>query len=150
LGAAVVEITVNRNKISPEIWEQIKVAHAAGIGLREIARNMNIPAGTVLSHAKRKGLTQQIQTAKNEARLSVQSDAITPTMMQSVAVTMQQRGEQHVGRIAGISERVVTHVESMQPATILESIHEVEKFDRMARRNCSCPVALPTDRWAFN
>jgi hypothetical protein len=36
-----------RSRISPEGWEQIKTAHASGIGLREIARNMGIPEGTV-------------------------------------------------------------------------------------------------------
>ena len=53
-----------RSKISSERWEQIKTAHASGIGLREIARNMDIPEGTVLARAKREGWTQQIQSAK--------------------------------------------------------------------------------------
>jgi hypothetical protein len=30
-----------RRKITTEIWEQIKTAYAAGIGLREIARKMD-------------------------------------------------------------------------------------------------------------
>jgi hypothetical protein len=57
-----------RRTISAEIWEQIKVAHAAGIGLREVPRNMDIPEGTVLSYAKRKGLTQEIATANLAAQ----------------------------------------------------------------------------------
>jgi hypothetical protein len=44
-----------RSKIPTETWEQVKTAYASGIGLREIDRNMNIAAGTVLSHAKRQG-----------------------------------------------------------------------------------------------
>jgi DNA invertase Pin-like site-specific DNA recombinase len=36
-----------RRKITQETWEQIKTAYAAGINLREIARKMNIPQGTV-------------------------------------------------------------------------------------------------------
>ena len=44
-----------RSKIPTETWEQVKTAYVSGIGLREIARNMNIAAGTVLSHAKRQG-----------------------------------------------------------------------------------------------
>jgi DNA-binding NarL/FixJ family response regulator len=54
-----------RNRISSERWEQIKTAYAAGIGLREIARTMDIPEGTILSHAKRHGWTQQIQAAQH-------------------------------------------------------------------------------------
>ena len=66
-----------RGRISSERWEQIKVAYVSGIGLRKIARKMNISEGTVLAHAKRHGWTQQIQVATQQ-----QSDAITP--MQSV------------------------------------------------------------------
>jgi DNA invertase Pin-like site-specific DNA recombinase len=53
-----------RRRISSERWEQIKTAYASGIGLREVARNMGIPEGTVLARAKRERWTQQIQTAK--------------------------------------------------------------------------------------
>jgi hypothetical protein len=55
-----------RNRISSERWEQIKVAYISGIGLREIARKMNIPEGTVLAHAKRHDWTQQIQIATGQ------------------------------------------------------------------------------------
>jgi hypothetical protein len=36
-------------QITNETWEQIKTGYAAGINLREIARKMNIPEGSVLS-----------------------------------------------------------------------------------------------------
>lgn len=120
-----------RRAISSETWDQIKTAYAAGIGLREVARNMQLPAGTVLARAKREGWTRQVQIAKSVVQPQ-QSDAITP--MQSAAVSMQQRGERYTERIAGISERVTGHIETMKPAKVLDSIHEVEKFDRMARR----------------
>jgi hypothetical protein len=45
-----------RQAISKDIWQQIKAAYAADIGLREIARKMNVPEGTVLARAKREGL----------------------------------------------------------------------------------------------
>ena len=41
-----------RSYISKEVWQQIKAGYAAGIGLREIARKMNVPEGTVLARAK--------------------------------------------------------------------------------------------------
>jgi hypothetical protein len=52
-----------RRRIASYTGEQIKVAYVSGIGLREIARKMNIPEGTVLAHAKRHGWTQQIPVA---------------------------------------------------------------------------------------
>jgi uncharacterized protein YjcR len=77
------------NAESPEkLWSKVKIAYAAGAGLREIARKMNIPEGTVLAHAKRKGWTQQIQAAKQEAK-PMQSSAITP--LQALATTLNER-----------------------------------------------------------
>jgi hypothetical protein len=120
-----------RRKISAEIWEQVKTAFAAGIGLREIARNMNLPAGTVLSRAQREGWTRQIQAVKEQA-VPVQPNAITP--MQSVAVTMQERAERHVYRMAGVSEKVVGHVESLPADEVLTRSAQLEKIDTIARR----------------
>jgi len=71
-----------RRKITNERWEQIKTAFASGIGLREIARNMNIPEGTVLAHAKRESWTQQIQSAK---ALAKREDALDATPAEAVA-----------------------------------------------------------------
>jgi hypothetical protein len=83
-----------RSRISADIWEQIKTGYAAGINLREIARKMNIPEGTVLAHAKRNGWTQQIQAVTKEAR-ALQSDAITPlqSVPQSIAAILGERKE---------------------------------------------------------
>jgi hypothetical protein len=79
-----------RSKICAHIWEQVKTAYAAGIGLREIARKMNIPEGTVLAHPKRNGWTQQIQVVTQQ-----QSDAITPmqSVPQSIASILSERKE---------------------------------------------------------
>jgi hypothetical protein len=81
-----------RSRISSECWEQIKVAYVSGIGLREIARKMNIPEGTVLAHAKRHGWTQQIQVATGQLTV-MQSDAITPvqSVPQSIASILSER-----------------------------------------------------------
>jgi hypothetical protein len=79
-----------RRAIPNETWEQIKTGYAAGVNLREIARKMDIPEGTVLAHAKRHGWTQQIQAATKELTV-MQSDAITP--LQSVAAIMSERKE---------------------------------------------------------
>jgi hypothetical protein len=81
-----------RRKITNETWEQIKTGYAAGVNLREIARKMKIPEGTVLAHAKRHGWTQQIQVATRELSV-MQSDAITPVqpVPQSIAAILSER-----------------------------------------------------------
>jgi hypothetical protein len=118
-------------KISAEIWDQVKTASAAGIGLREIARNMNLPPGTVLARAQREGWTKQIQAVKQQV-VPVQSTAITP--MQSVAVTMQERAGRHVHRMAGVTEKVVGHIERLDADEILTRSARLEKIDTIARR----------------
>jgi hypothetical protein len=129
---------VNRDK---NTWEQAKTAYAAGIGLRELARNMDIPEGTMLARANRAGWTQQIAAAKLIERPEVARDwakpdainAITP--WQSAATTMQQRGLRHAERIAVVTEKVLPHLEAMESGDVLEGSNEIEKYDRMARRN---------------
>jgi hypothetical protein len=121
-----------RSKIPSERWEQIKTAHASGIGLREIARNMGIPEGTVLARAKREGWTQEIQNAKALAKRENKASTITP--VEAVAMSMQQRGERHLERMAGVSERGVDHIETMDGVEILDSVDQIEKLDKVARR----------------
>jgi len=118
-------------RIPQATWEQVKTAYAAGIGLREIARNMNISEGTVLSWAKREGWTRQIQSAMQAAK-TVQSTAVTP--MQSVAASLEQRGKRHLHRMAGVSERAVDHIETMHGGEILASSDQIDKLDKIARR----------------
>jgi hypothetical protein len=122
-----------RRKITNDTWEQVETAYASGIGLREIARNMNIPEGTVLAHAKREGWTKGIESAKALAKREDSSLAITPT--EAVAITMQQRGQRHVERMADVSERAVDHIEAMDGPEILNSADKIDKVDKIARRN---------------
>ena len=121
-----------RRRITNDTWEQIKTAFAGGIGLREIARNMNIPEGTVLARAKREGWTRQIQNAKALVKLEDASPTVAP--LEAVAMSMQQRGERHVERMMGVSERGLDHIETMDGPEILDSVDQIEKLDKVARR----------------
>jgi hypothetical protein len=75
-----------RRKISVEVGDQVKTALAAGIGQREIARNMDVPEGTVLAHAKRHGWTREIQNAKALSTRGDTSTAVTP--LEAVTATI--------------------------------------------------------------
>ncbi len=121
-----------RSRVSSERWEQIKTAYASGIALREIARNMSIPAGTVLARAKREGWSQQRENAKALAKRDDVAKVVTS--FEAASATMQQRGERHLGRMANIVEKTIPHVEAMEPGAILDRVDDVEKLDRVARR----------------
>jgi hypothetical protein len=122
------DYTVKR--IIKSTWAEIRTAYASGIGLREIARNMGIPAGTVLARATREGWSRQVNNAKALAKRD--EAAITP--FEAASATMQQRGERHLGRMANIVEKTMPHVEAMEPGTILDRVDDVEKLDKVARR----------------
>ena len=92
---------------------------------------MGISEGTVLAHAKREGWTQQIQSAKAFIK---REDALAATPVEAVAMSLQQRGERHVERLAGVSERAVDHIETMGGPEILNSVDQIEKLDKVARR----------------
>jgi hypothetical protein len=121
-----------RSRVSSERWEQIKTAYVSGIALREVARNMSIPAGTVLARAKREGWSQQRENAKALAKRDDAAKVVTP--FEAASATMQQRGERHLGRMANIVEKTIPHVEAMEPGAILDRVDNVEKLDKVARR----------------
>ena len=137
-----------KRRLSSSDWAEIRTAYASGIGLREIARNMKIPEGTVLSRAKREGWSRQVNNAKVLAKHDT-STAVAP--FEAASVSMQQRGERHVQRMAGVSERAVDHVETMDGPEILTSVDQIEKLDKVARRTFGISDAKedPT-RWAVN
>jgi hypothetical protein len=121
-----------RRTIGNATWAEIRTAYASGIGLREIARNMNIPEGTVLARAKQESWTREIQNAK--ALVKRENPALAVTPVAAVAMSVQQRGERHIERMAGVSERGVDHVETMDGLEILNSVDQIEKLDKVARR----------------
>jgi len=121
-----------KRHIDKSTWAEIRTAYASGIGLREIARNMGIPAGTILARAKREGWTREIQNAKALAKREDASPAVTP--VQAVAASMQQRGARHLERMASVSERGVDHIQTMDGPEILNSVDQIDKLDKVARR----------------
>jgi hypothetical protein len=138
-----------RRRITKSTWAEIRTAYASGIGLRELARNMHVSENTVLSRAHREGWTREIQNAK--ALVKREDSALTVTATEAVAISMQQRGERHLGRMANIVEKTVPHVEAMQPGAILDRIDDVETLDKVARRTFGISDAKddPT-QWAVN
>jgi hypothetical protein len=134
-GQLLAERTV-RSRASAERWEQIKTAYASGIGLREIARNMNIPEGTVLARAKREAWSKQISDARSLAKREDTAPALTP--MEAVAVTLSERKDKtklHLSRYAvEASEQAANHRQKLKiarqvkdVAAVAESVWPAEK-----------------------
>src|SRR3954463_1334617 len=98
---------------------------------------MGIPAGTILSRAKREGWTQQIQSGK--ALTSAWMPPLRSIWFKPWPMSIRHRGERHIGRMARVSERGIDHIETMDGPEILNAVHG----SRKARQSC------PAHVWPF-
>ena len=126
-----------RKKISTETWAEIRTAYASGLGLRELARNMGISEDTVLGHAKREGWTEQIRNAKTLAPRQRKA----PVVAEAAAVTMKERGERHIGRVAGLTDKMLSTFERLSENEQLRFVDELEKLDKIGRRTYGLDAA---------
>jgi len=119
-------------------WEQIKTGYAAGVGLREIARKMDIPSGTVLAHAKRHGWTQQIQIARQQ-----QSDAITSVqpVPESIAAILSERKDRTKLGLskyaAEAAEQAAEHRDKLEIARKVKDVASVHSNAVAGETGCS-------------
>jgi len=121
-----------RKHIPESVWAEMFTAHASsGTPLRQLAKRMKVPVGTVLGRAAREKWTQKIR----EARALVPVDS-TPAVspMQAVIASMQERGERHVNRMAGLSERMLSTFERQPEEEQLRLVAELEKLDKIGRK----------------
>jgi len=135
-------------RIPETTWAEIRTAYASGIGLREIARNMGIAAGTVLARANRQGWSRQVNNAKALAKGG--DTANTITAFEGASLSLQQRGERHLGHMANIVEKTIPHVEAMEPDAILDRVDDVEKLDKAARRTFGLNDDNPYQGFSLN
>ena len=63
---------------------------------------------------------------------------------------MRQRGERHLERMAGVSERGVDHIETTDGPGILRSIDQIEKLDKVARRTFQLNDSQATGQITLN
>jgi hypothetical protein len=108
-----------RKSIPEHVWGEIQMAFAAGVPLREIARRMGVSEGTVLSRAKRKGWTRQMEDIKAEK----QSLAITP--LRAVVETLADLGRDSRLKLARGLHKGASHVEQLTGPEVLESAQPI-------------------------
>jgi hypothetical protein len=113
--------------ITKSTWVEIRTAYASGIGLREIARNMGIPEGTVLARAKREGWSKQISDAKTLVKRDDTPPAVTP--MEAIAFTLNERKDKtklHLSRYAvEASEKAANHRQKLKIARQVKDVAAV-------------------------
>src|SRR5262245_31191630 len=63
--------------------------------------------------------------------------------------SMQERAERHVERMAGVSERAVDHIETMDSPEILKSVDRIDKLDKLGRRTFGLDDSQAQDQQRF-
>ena len=123
---------IQRKHLPESTWLEIRTAFASGVPLRQLARSMKIPPGTILGRAKREQWTRQIKSAR--ALVPVTASPASPTILEAVAESMQARGERHVGRVASLTEKLVGTFERLPDEEQLRLVAELERLDKIGRK----------------
>ena len=75
----------------------------------------------------------------------------TSTKPEAVAAILAERGQRHLKRMAGVSERGIDHIETFYGPQILNSVDQIEKLDKVARRTFGIlDVKDDRSQWAVN
>lgn len=123
-----------RNTSLPESeWLQLRAAFLSGAGLRALAREAGLPAGTVLARAHR----ERWSTAKRQGIATAQASQRRPKVdaAQAIAHEAEDRAQRHIERMKTVCETIGTHVETLPPGLLFEGISRLDALDRLARRS---------------
>jgi hypothetical protein len=63
---------------------------------------------------------------------------------------LAERGQRHLKRMAGVSEKAVDHIETLNGPEILNSIDQIEKLDKVARRTFGLKDDNPYSHFTLN
>jgi hypothetical protein len=112
--------------ISKAVWDQIKIARAAGASYGELATRTGISKGTILAHAHRHGWTKDVALAR--PRDNAQPKA--PNVTDAITAILHERGQETKMRMSEfllkaarqLAERDDIVVDSLEGAKILETL----------------------------
>jgi len=112
--------------ISKTVWDQIKIARAAGASYGELATRTGVPKGTILAHAHRHGWTKDVALAR--PRDNAQASALN--MTDAITAVLHERGQETKMRLSEfllkaarrLAARDDIVVNSLEGAKILESL----------------------------
>ena len=104
-----------------------------------------------LGGSSMQALAEFVTPTANRA-LARPADSPTVAPAEAATLTMRDRAQSHVARMAGITERVLADLESMEPAHILTQARNLERLDYTARRNYGLGVttrSMVEDVWTL-
>jgi hypothetical protein len=116
-----------RPPISKTVWDQIKLARAAGASYGALAEKTGISKGTILAHAHRHGWSKDIALARPKAE---GSQPPAPNVVDAITAVLHERGQETKMKMSEfllkaarqLAERDDIVVDSLEGAKILEAL----------------------------
>jgi len=140
------------SKLSPQQWDEVKRRHAAGEGVRSLAREFGVDESTV--RAKVSPQTPQVRAVAHQLAQAQTALAALPVAQQYTAVSLAEKFRNISGSLAGAAElgaatahrlhalanSEVAKVDDAEPMASLESLRNVGVLTKLA--NDSSHIAL--------
>ena len=107
-----------------ELLTKLQGAYVSGKGLKALCTKHNLDYNSVLRRAKLENWTVPTKkpTIVKQKKAADKKDLLV-------------RGHDYSSRMADLIENTLEHLETLAPQDVLQSVDEVEKLDRIARRS---------------
>ena len=109
--------------ISKTVWDQIKIARAAGASYGELAERTGIPKGTLQAHAHRHGWTKDIALARSQSADRDLTDTITGIL--------HERGQQTRMHLSEFLVKTAKRLAERGEDVSIDSIEAVKAFEQI-------------------
>ena len=116
-------------RLDKSTWREALLAHAAGAGLRELARKLGIPENTLLSRARREKWAEQIEAAK----ALVPTTTPTASPLEAVGSLMAERRESFQLGISQAVAKAATAAAELAPA---EALGQSRRINDLVTAGC--------------
>lgn len=114
-----------------DVWDQMRLSHAQGVGLRELARAAGIKEDTVLKRASREKWNAQLKAAASVIR--PQGEVINVLkVVENTVDDLKLLGEKTRSALAKASHKVAEHVASMEGEPLLQKGDKVRPWQQIA------------------
>ena len=112
--------------ISKAVWDQIKVARAAGASYGELAERTGIAKGTILAHAHRHGWTKDVALARPKG-----DNPSAPNVADAITAILHERGQQTRMHLSEFLVKAAKRLAESGEDVSIDSIEAVKAFEQI-------------------
>jgi hypothetical protein len=114
--------------ISKTVWDQIKIARAAGASYGDLAEKTGIPKGTILAHAHRHGWSKDIALARPKSQ---DAQPAAPNVTEAIASILFDRGQQTKMHLSEFLVKTAKRLAERGEDVSIDTIEAVKAFEQI-------------------